>query len=63
MVTKGNNYSKAMIIKSAFILFSLIVIIGFVGATTLNVIPDFLNERNVTVAAADRLVALQATDG
>lgn len=53
--------------KSVKIFFSLLLItVGFLGvasAATLNVNPQYLNERNVIVSAADRLVALQNNDG
>ena len=38
----------------------MLMVIGIVSAATLNVNSDYVNERNVIVAAADRLVALQS---
>ena len=41
----------------------MLMMIGSISATTLNVNPDFLDERNVIVAAADRLIETQNNDG
>ena len=55
--------NKYKLLSGMFAVFFILFSASFVSAATLNVNPNHLNERNIIIKAADRIIQLQYTDG